>query len=87
MLDLRNKLTGWILGEEIFNIEYELVGFLKGNKVFSIVNEFIGCLIGAYIAHSDSCYESGEPIYISSENREFKHNNPEIGYDVSFRLF
>lgn len=87
LLDLRNKLTGWILGEEIFNIEYELVGFLKGNKVFSIVNEFIGCLIGAYIAHSDSCYESGEPIYISSENREFKHNNPEIGYDVSFRLF
>lgn len=87
LIDLRNKLVGWVLGEEIFNLSYELVGFLRGNRVFSIVNEFIGYLIGSYIAYGDSCYESGEPIYISSENREFKRKNPEVGYDVSFRLF
>ena len=80
-------MVGRIFGHEIFNIRYELVGFVHDDKVYNIVNEYIGNLKGSYIACIDSCYENGEPIYISEENMEFKRKNAHIGYDVSFRLF
>ncbi|MDZ7803163.1 HNH endonuclease signature motif containing protein [Thiohalophilus sp.] len=85
--NLKERKVGAIFGEEIFNNNYELVGFIRGSKVFSITNEYIGNLIDSKIAYKDDCYENGEPIYISRENREFKNRNPHIGYDISFRLF
>lgn len=87
IVNLINKVVGWVLGDEIFNIRYELVGFVREDKVYSIVKEYIGNLIGSYITYIDSCYEDGEPIYISKENKEFRSRNPHIGYDLSFRLF
>jgi hypothetical protein len=87
IVNLISEVVGWIFEHEIFNIRYELVGFVRENKVYSIVNEYIGNLIGSYIAHTDSCYEDGEPIYISKANMEFRGRNPHVGYDVSFRLF
>jgi hypothetical protein len=86
VLNLKDKIVGWILGAEIFNLKYELVGFVRAKEVYSIVNEFIGSLIGSYIAHKDVCYENGEPIFVSQENMAFKRKNPSVGYDVSFRL-
>jgi hypothetical protein len=87
IVNLRDEMVGRIFGHEIFNIRYELVGFVHDDKVYNIVNEYIGNLKGSYIACIDSCYENGEPIYISEENMEFKRKNAHIGYDVSFRLF
>ncbi|WP_445398991.1 hypothetical protein [Zobellella sp. An-6] len=85
--NLKSSAVGWELGGEIFNKKYELVGFLRGNEVFTIANEYIGNLVGSYVSINDNCYETGEPIYISQENVRFKNSNPNIGFDVSFRLF
>lgn len=87
IVNLVHKVVGWVLGGEIFNIRYELVGFVHEDKVYSIINEYVGNLVGSYIAYADNCYEDGEPIYISKENMAFRVRNPQIGYDLSFRLF
>lgn len=85
--NIKNELKGWILNDEIFNRKYELVGFVRGDQAFSIVNEYIGTVADTHILYKDNCYESGEPIFTSQENIEFRNIHPDIGYDVSFRLF
>lgn len=85
--NLRKKVVGWAINDEIFNKNYELVGGIRGTSVFNILQEYIGTFTGSMIANKDNCYESGEPIYTSKENILFKERNPSIGYDVSFRLF
>lgn len=85
--NIKSELVGWILNGEIFNKKYELVGFVRGDQAFSIVNEYIGEVVGTHIVYKDNYYESGEPIFTSQENIEFRNIHPGIGYDVSFRLF
>lgn len=83
----KKESLGWILKNEIFNKRYELVGFTHGDKVLNIVNEYVGRMDGSLIVHKDNCYETGEPIFTSQENIDFRNKHPNIGYDVSFRLF
>jgi len=85
--NLKDEIVGWVVNGEIFNKNYELVGLVRGSDVFNIVKEYIGTFTGSMIVYKDNCYESGEPIYTSKENIEFRDKNPNIGYDLSFRLF
>lgn len=85
--NIKNEHVGWILNNEIFNKSYELVGFVRGGATYNLVNEYIGNVTGSFITHKDNCYETGEPIFTSKENMEFRNRYPNIGYDVSFRLF
>lgn len=87
ILNLKNDIVGWCFGNELFNRNYEMVGFIRESKAFNIVNEYIGNLVGSHIVHNDDCYEDGEPIYVSKENRDFRDKHYVLGYDVSFRLF
>lgn len=87
VINHKNELVGWILGNEIFSRNYELAGISRNGKAFALTNEYIGNLTGPYIAHKDNCYETGEPIFTSQSNIEFRDRNPWVGYDVSFRLF
>ena len=87
ILNINSSVCGWKIGDEIFNKDYELVGFLKNNDVYNICDEFIGNLVSGYIVYQDTCYESGEPIYISKNNRALKNISSINGYDLSFRLF
>lgn len=87
VVNLDGDQVGWVHLAEIFNMQYELVGFVQGSRVVGLVGDYIGELDGSHIVSKFDCYENGEPIFISKENIEFKERNPEIGYDVSFRLF
>jgi len=87
IINLTHNVVGWVIDNELFNTRYELVGFTREGRVYNIIEEYIGNLVGRYIAHTDNCYENGEPIYISKENMAFRAKNPQIGYDLSFRLF
>lgn len=79
--------AGWEMNGEIFNLEYNVVGFSRDGKAYNVINEYIGNIINGYIVYPDNCYESGEPIYISNNNRAFHLVNITGCYDVSFRLF
>jgi hypothetical protein len=85
--NLENETVGWHFNSGIFNKKYDLVGYVLDGNVYNIMYEFIGRLVGSYVLHNDECYETGEPIYISKENRIFFKNQSGLGYDVSFRLF
>ena len=87
LLSYTGKQVGWIIGNEILNVEYLLVGYCKDRKVFNIIDEYIGNIVLNRIVFPDECYESGEPIYISNNNRASQIISKTGGYDVSFRLF
>lgn len=87
ILSVNSAVCGWKLGNQIFNKNYEIVGIVKDSEVYNICDEFIGNYSNGYIVYKDDCYESGEPIYISQENRNMKNVCSINGYDLSFRLF
>lgn len=79
--------AGWEMNGEILNLEYMVVGSSKNGKAYNVISEYIGDIINGYIVYPDNCYETSEPIYISSNNRAFRLINTTGCYDVSFRLF
>jgi hypothetical protein len=87
ILNCKGKNAGWLINNEFLNKKYELVGTRRKDDVYNICDEFIGRHIGSYIVHKNDCYNSGEPIYTSQESINFRDLNPELGYDISFRLF
>jgi hypothetical protein len=87
IINLNGQSIGWFINNELINRKFEVVGILKNNEVYNICNEFIGNKVNNFIVLKDNCYESGEPIYTSQENIQFKNIGPVNGYDVSFRLF
>ena len=97
VFNMNKTICGWKLvseeisnkkyDEEVFNTKFELVGYVKNGDVTNIHFEFIGRFVDGYILYPHDCYESGEPIYISVENRNFKRFSKVGGFDLSFRLF
>lgn len=83
----KGQLQGWKLQNEIYSLEYKFVGYCKKNEVFNIVDEFIGYLDGNSIVFPEDSYETGEPIYLSDQNKAFRILNKTGYFDVSFRLF
>lgn len=81
------KLKGWRLNNQIYNLNYEQVGYCKVDEVYNIVDEFIGYLKQNSIVYPENSYETGEPIYISDQNKAFRMLNKTGYFDVSFRLF
>lgn len=79
--------VGWEMNGEIFNLKYDVVGVNKNSQAYNITGEYIGNIVNGYIVYPDNSYETGEPIYISNNNRAFYLINITNCFDVSFRFF
>jgi hypothetical protein len=83
---LNPSIYGWIINDQIFNSQYQLVAYLIDTSVYNINFEFIGYYSDGYITHRDDFYVTGEPIFISSMNRNIKNVSILNGYDLSSRV-
>ncbi|EGR4459373.1 HNH endonuclease [Vibrio cholerae] len=86
ILKFNGELIAWSVGNRVINKKYASVAVIDGNRVMSIANEFIGYLDSNQIGYDNEQYASGEPIYITPNDRSSKCVRLHEKYDLSYRI-